>query len=127
MAIMIDNTSRLFTLTTKNSMYQMKADKYDVLLHTYYGKKTTFFDYSRQIAYLDHGCSGNPYEVGHDRPYSLDVLPLEYSTFGTGDYRSSALKVRYANGGFSCDLRYVGFEVKEGKYSLPGLPAFYAS
>ena len=127
MAILLDNTNRLFTLTTENSMYQMKADKYDVLLHTYYGKKTAFFDYSRQIAYLDHGCSGNPYEVGHDRPYSLDVLPLEYSTFGTGDYRSSALKVRYANGGFSCDLRYLGFEVREGKYDLPGLPAFYAT
>jgi len=90
MAILIDNTSRLFTLTTKNSMYQMIADKYDILLHTYYGKKTAFFDYSRQIAYLDHGCSGNPYEVEHDRVYSLDVLPLEYSTFGTGDYRTSA-------------------------------------
>ena len=70
MAILIDNTSRLFTLTTLNSMYQMIANKYDVLLHTYYGKKTAFYDYSRQIAYLDQGCSGNPYEVGHDRPYS---------------------------------------------------------
>ena len=125
MAILIDNTSRLFTLTTKNSMYQMIADKYDILLHTYYGKKGTFFDYSRQIAYLDHGFSGNPYETGLVRTYSLDVLPLEYSTYGTGDYRTSALKVRYADGAFSCDLRYVSHEVKEGKYSLPGLPALY--
>ncbi len=127
MAILIDNTNRLFTLTTKNTMYQMKADKYDVLLHTWYGKKTAFYDYSRQIAYLDHGCSGNPYEAEHERSYSLDLLPQEYPTYGNGDYRPDALKVRYADGAFSCDIRYVGHKLEKGKYSLPGLPTLYGT
>ena len=39
MAILFNETTSTFTLLTKQSMYQMKADKYDVLLHTYYGKK----------------------------------------------------------------------------------------
>ncbi len=127
MAIILDNLNRLFTLQTKNSMYQMKADKYDVLLHTWYGKKSALYDYSRQIAYLDHGCSGNPYEAEHERGYSLDMLPQEYPTYGSGDYRPAALKVRYADGAFSCDLRYKNHRVEEGKYSLPNLPALYAT
>ena len=34
MAILIDEKTGLFSLTTKNSLYQMKADEYGVLLHT---------------------------------------------------------------------------------------------
>ena len=30
----------IFTIETKNTMYQMKADKFGVLLHLWYGKKT---------------------------------------------------------------------------------------
>ena len=36
MAIVFDKENRLFTLCTKNSMYQMKADDKGILLHTYY-------------------------------------------------------------------------------------------
>ena len=46
---------------------------------------------------------------------------------GTGDYRSSALAVRDANGAYSCDLRYEGYRILDGKYSLEGLPAVYAN
>ena len=35
MAIVIEKDDRLFTLCTKNSMYQMKADDKGILLHTY--------------------------------------------------------------------------------------------
>ena len=58
-------------------------------------------------------------------PIPLDALPQEYPTYGSGDYRGSALKVRYPDGTTSCELRYVGYEVLEGKYSIPGLPAIY--
>lgn len=37
MAIAVNE--KVFTLCTKNSMYQMKADEHGVLLHTYYGKE----------------------------------------------------------------------------------------
>ena len=37
MAIAVNE--KVFTLCTKNSMYQMKADEHGVLLHTYYGKR----------------------------------------------------------------------------------------
>lgn len=125
MAILLDSTKRIFTLQTDHSMYQMKADKYGVLLHTWFGVKSSDFDYSYLITYADRGFSGNPYEVGNERTYSLDALPQEYPTYGSGDYRSCALKVRYPDGAFSCDLRFSDYKVRKGKYSLPGLPAVY--
>lgn len=125
MAILLDNENLLFTLCTKNIMYQMKADKLGVLLHTYYGKRTENFDYSYMISYKDHGFAGNPYEAGRDRTYSLEVLPQEYSCFGSGDYRESALMIRDHMGTRTLELRYESHSCLEGKYSIPGLPALY--
>ena len=125
MAIILDRTNTLFTLQTDHSMYQMKTDRYGVLLHTYFGKKGSVFDYSYLVTYADRGFSGNPYDAGEDRTYSLDALPQEYPSYGSGDYRSCALKVRYPDGSFSTELKYKGFELKKGKYSLPGLPSVY--
>ena len=127
MAILIDEKTGLFSLTTKNSLYQMKADEYGVLLHTYYGRKTPVVDYSYLIDRDDRGFSGNPYRLGETRDYSLDVMPQEYACFGGGDFRPSALKVRYNGGGNSMDLRYAGYKLCEGKYAIPGLPAVYAN
>ena len=102
MAVYADRESRVFTLQTKNTTYQMKADDKGVFLHTYYGEKTDNSDKSYLIRCADRGFSGNPYEVGtFDRSYSLDMLPQEYSCFGTGDYRISALRVRQADGSLS--------------------------
>ena len=124
MSIITENN--IFTLCTRNSMYQMKADKHGILLHTYYGKKTAVYDYSYLIQRRDHGFSGNPDEAGNDRTYSTDTLPQEYSSFGSGDYRECALDIRYGTGARSLGLRYEGYEIRKGKYSIPGLPAMYA-
>lgn len=128
MAVYADRESRVFTLQTKNTTYQMKADDKDVFLHTYYGEKTDNSDKSYLIRCADRGFSGNPYEVGtFDRSYSLDMLPQEYSCFGTGDYRISALRVRQADGSRAAELRYAGCETRKGKYAIPGLPAAYGA
>ena len=52
MAIAVNE--KVFTLCTKNSMYQMKADEHGVLLHTYYGKRTEQMDFSYLIQKRDH-------------------------------------------------------------------------
>lgn len=128
MAIIVDEKNALFTLHTKNSTYQMKADSFGTLLHTYYGKRTDGCDMSYLIVNKDRGFSGNPYPYGgKDKTYSLDVLPQEYSCYGTGDYRISALKVQNEDGGCAVALTCQGFQVHKGaKYAIPGLPAVYA-
>lgn len=125
MAIFYDEKKHTFTLHTENATYQMQVDPYGFLLHLYYGRKTKgCMDYL--LTYADRGFSGNPYDAGADRTYSMDVLPQEFPCQGTGDYRSPALTVKNADGSYGCDLRYQGYEIKKGKYGLKGLPAVYA-
>lgn len=126
MAIIIDKQQKVFTLHTKNSTYQMKADEFNVLLHTYYGKRSDEADKSKMIHMADRGFSGNPYELGMvDRSYSLDTLPQEYSCYGTGDHRITALKVENADGSMAAELCYLTYSVIKGKYRIPNLPAVY--
>ena len=122
--IVLDQENNIFTLHTRNTTYQMKADQYRVLLHTYYGPRINGGDLSRLIQYADRGTSPNPNEAGHRRDYSLDTLPQEYSTCGVGDYRLSSVQVEQPDGSQALDLRYAGYEIRRGKYALPGLPAF---
>ena len=125
MAIIFDEQNKTFTIHTEHSTYQMQIDPYGVLLHLYYGRKTKgCMDYLLQKQ--DRGFSGNLYDAGNDRTYSTDTLPQEYSSFGSGDYRESALDIRYDNGTRTLGLRYEGYEIIKGKYSIPGLPAMYA-
>lgn len=125
MAIRYDSSTQIFSLHTTNTTYQMKVDDYRYLLHLYYGKRTdAHMDY--MLPFYDRGFSGNPYDTDTDRTYSLDVLPQEFPVLGTGDYRGTALKVREENGCYGCDLRFAGYDIRDEKYSLPGLPAVYA-
>ena len=124
MAIIFDENNRLITLNTKNSTYQMKIDEYGFLLHLYYGKRTNGnMDYI--LVNLDRGFSGNPYDAGDNRKYSLDALLQEFPCRGAGDFRSPVFEVRYEDGSFGCDLRYESHIIKDGKYGLSGLPAVY--
>ncbi len=142
MPIFIDEARKLFTIHTKHTTYQMTVGKYGHLLHLYYGKKLAFHDAPDScdsadeanknapdlrylLTFYDRGFSGNPYDAGTDRTYSMDALPQEYPCFGTGDYRSTALQIRNADGTASCDLRYKSARVLDEKYSIPGLPAVY--
>lgn len=115
----------VFYLTTAHTLYQIGVDAFGVLCHLWYGEKT---DCSMEylLDYPDVGFSGNPYEAGNDRTYSMDTLPLEYAAAGNGDYRIPAAAVVDSNGSSALDLRYESYEISEGKYAIPGLPAVYA-
>ena len=126
MSILYDSEKRLFTLETRCSSYQMMADAHGVLLHTWFGAPLGGADMSGLIDRTGRGGSGTPGDVMPDRSYSLDHLPQEYPTDGTGDYRTAALRIRWPNGAAGCDLRYVSHEIRRGKYALEGLPALFS-
>ena len=126
MGIKFSEKNKIFTITTKKTTYQFQVDGFGFLLHLYYGARIEGeMDYL--LTFYDRGFSGNPHDAGADRTYSMDVLPQEFPCMGNGDYRSSALIVQNMDGTYSCDLRYQGYEIQEGKYGLKGLPAVYAS
>lgn len=126
MRIIYDEHKRSFSLHTKKSTYQMQISPFGHLLHLYYGRKihsTTEY----LLTYRDRGFSGNPYDTGLDRTYSMDSLPQEFPTDGTGDFRISVFTAVHENGSNTCDFRYRSHEIIRGKYSLKGLPAAYGS
>ena len=121
MAITFNETTRIFTLTTAHTTYQMQADAQGYLLHLYYGARTAGeMDYL--LNYGDRGFSGNPNSAGNNRTYSLDALPQEYPSLGTGDFRNYALNIENADGSQCCNLVYITHEITTGKYTLKGLP-----
>lgn len=121
MAITFNETTRIFTLTTAHTTYQMQADAQGYLLHLYYGARTAGeMDYL--LNYGDRGFSGNPNSAGNDRTYSLDALPQEYPSLGTGDFRNYALNIENADGSQCCNPVYITHEIAAGKYTLKGLP-----
>ena len=115
----------LITLQTKNTTYQMGVNEMGFLMHLYYGPRAEG-DMSFLLDVRDRGFAGNPYDAGLDRAFSPDVVPLEYPCYGNGDFRSPAFNIRDSRGVFGTDLRFKSFDMKEGKYSIPGLPAVYA-
>ena len=121
MSIQFHEETGIFSLTTENTLYQIRADASGVLLLLYYGKKTDT-DMSYLIRYTDRGFSGNPHELAGNRGFSLDTLPQEYAGSGVGDYRLPAVQVISPNGSRSVDLRYAGHEITAGRKPLPGLP-----
>src|SRR5699024_2124688 len=126
MGIGFEKENRIFTLQTDHTTYQFQVDAYGFLLHLYYGK-TIYGGMDYLLTYYDRGFSANPYDADQDRTYSMDALPQEFPTSGTGDFRSPALTIKNSDGTYSCDLRYQSHRITKGKYGLPGLPAVYAA
>ncbi len=91
MAILINEEKKLFTLNTKNTTYQMKVIDYGYLAHLYYGKKMDG-DMSYVITHYDRGFSGNPYEAQEHREFSLDNIPLEYSSLRQRRFQDSGIQ-----------------------------------
>lgn len=125
--IVLDRENRIFTLHTLNTTYQMKADQYNVLLHTYYGSRIDDCDMSVMIQCGGRSFTPNPNEAGSNRNYSLDVMPQEYSTCGVGDFRLPSVELELKNGSHTVDLRYKGFRLEKGKKPSEGLPGFYGT
>ena len=123
--ILHDQNHHTLTLHTRRTTYQMKTGDYGVLLHTYYGARVDGGDLSYLIRRMDRSFSPNPSEADRCRDFSLDAMPQEYSTCGVGDYRLPSAVPAQPDGSRLLDLRYAGFEIREGKYALEGLPAFH--
>ncbi len=86
-------------------------------------EKIEKFSDGNKITYLDRSFSPSP--ITGDRTYSLDVLPLEYSSNGLGDFRTSALDVRNEFG-VTLDLKYKEYRLYKGKRT-EGLPASFGN
>lgn len=122
--IEIYNEKQIFHLKTREFSYIIQVLETGDLVHRYFGKKIEKFSDGNKITYLDRSFSPSP--ITGDRTYSLDVLPLEYSSNGLGDFRTSALDVRNEFG-VTLDLKYKEYRLYKGKKELRGLPASFGN
>ena len=125
MAIIYDESQKVFTLQTKKTTYQMKAGEYGVLLHLYYGARVDCGTMDYLIQKNDIGFAGNPYEAGSDRTFSLDILPQEFPSSGVGDYRNNCIGVCLPDGTRAADFRYISHEISDGARKIPGMPCLF--
>lgn len=126
MSIRFDQENQLFLLETKETAYQIRIAEHGVLQHLYYGKRIGDCDLSYLVQMRDRGFSGQIPGADRWSGFSLDTLLQEYPSFGNGDYRTEAVRVVDANGGYALDLRYEAHRIRKGKYGIEGLPAVYA-
>lgn len=125
MPIIYDAEKQVFHLQSKRMSYVMQIIKNRYPAHVYWGGKITEFHGSNPIVFMERGFAPNPFP--YDRNFSLDSLPLEYPSYGTGDFRLPAFQVQCEeNGSTVTELFYRSYRIYKGKPKLPGLPATYA-
>ena len=119
MAIFFNEQTKTFTLDTKNTRYSFAIvfDKYPV--HLYYGKK----DDGVEVVFEKKYRSFSPYHKDVGTEYSPDTTALEYSTFGIGDYRTTALRIRNGAGNSTTGFEYVSHKIRKGRVEIPSMPA----
>lgn len=125
MSIIFREDNRTITIHTANTTYQMRIAPHGFLQHTYYGRRIEDESMGYLFLNYDRACSGNPDEVYPSRKISLDTMPQEYPGYGVGDFRIHPLALRNSDGSRAIDFRYVGHEIKKGKYGIDGLPSSY--
>ena len=125
MAIQFIKENNTFKLDTYSSTYIFGIFEGNYLVHYYYGAPIpdTNVDSLWLRPWFASFCPDSP--SARIPNFSPDVTPMEYSTFGAGDFRLSAFSVKNSDGNTVTDLRYVSHEIYTGKKALPGLPSLY--
>lgn len=119
--ISFDQTNSVFHLSTSKISYLMQIEEGKTLSHLYFGAPIPYYSGLRGYPRMDRSFSPNLPDA-QDRLFSLDTLPQEYPSFGTGDFRSPAIQLRNTDGSSSLSLQYSHYEIKKKKTTLAGLP-----
>ena len=113
-----------FQLLTQNTSYLFRVTPFKHLEHLYYGRKVEISDAEALSLKRNCGYGDSVYYDPRDDKYCLDVLPLEFSGSGTGDFREPMLEWE-VKGSNTADFVYDHYEVIEGNRKLEKLPDGY--
>ena len=107
----IEIKDNVFLLNTANTSYMFYADKFRHLQHVHYGDRCFISDFEalclkRCIQYGDTII----YDEKTDDEYTLDSLPLEYGSYGNGDFKEASIEIE-DDLSFTCDFLYVSHEI----------------
>ncbi len=124
MQISFSSGEKIFRLDTDRITYAMMVGSAGELRHIYYGPSIGNDDISGLAKRSDRAFS--PYPAGEGYDYSFNTAQLEFSVFGSGDFRNTAAVLRKSNGTAVTGAVYESHTITAGKAPLPGLPASFA-
>ena len=116
----------LFHLRTEHSSYMFRVTPQGQLEHLHYGAPVRDADaealsLKRAMPYGD-----SVLYPGGGAAYCLDVLPMEWSGAGRGDYRPSPIELVTDAGSWTADFEYAGHTITPGATQTRcGLPTAY--
>lgn len=124
MAIQFHEKSRIFHLYNQEISYIMKIMENGQIENLYYGKALKDRD---DFSYLHEEMARSLMAVNVPEPgiLSMDYVKQEYSSYGTGDFRSPAFTILQEDGSRISGFRYIGHNIFGGKKELKTLPATY--
>jgi Alpha-galactosidase len=111
MPIIFNEKNKIFHLFNDKTSYVMQILNAGYLAHRYFGKRVKNYELV------------NSSKVEET---NLDVIPQEFSAFGTGDFRTPSYEIALENGASTSELKYVKHEIIAGK-PKDSLPATYVN
>lgn len=116
---MITEENGVFHIRTETYSYLFKIDTYGLAEHLHFGAPVKTRDAGALSCRPGLGWGASILLDAKDTASCPDVLPLEWSGSGRGDYRESPLELV----GEPADFRYTGYKIHEGGVSMAcGLP-----
>ena len=116
---MITEQNGVFHIRTEAYSYLFKINNYGIPEHLLFGMPVKTEDASAFACCPGLGWGSNVLLEEGNTESCQDVLALEWSGSGRGDYRESPLELQ----GMSTDFRYEGFQIREGSVPMEsGLP-----
>lgn len=122
--IYVSKDAKEFHIMGKDFSYVFYILKNGQLGHLYYGKRLNPSNiYSQKAYYETYGNTCTVFE--NDESFSLDIIPQEYPSYGTSDYRQPAIEVIQEDGSHITDFKYDSYTIYEGKKQLYKLPSTF--
>lgn len=116
---MIEVKGNFFHIQTANTSYVFSKTDSGLLLHNYYGPKVNFINFNNITQKLEGGAGTSVLYEGNENSH-MNLLDLEYSTVGIGDFREAAITLYHKDYGHSGSFKYQSHKIlASDKSSLP--------
>lgn len=121
--VLIREKDRVFSLRTKETSYIFRVLPTGHLENLHYGRLLREQDYRALHMKRNAAVGGMVAYSQKDGIFSLDLLPLEYSFNGKGDYRTMPMEVEMPDGSYVSDFVYKEHQIVKGFVPMDTLPS----
>ncbi len=122
---MIEKKKNVFYLNTENTSYIFRITEFLHPEHIYYARRIIDEDIEA-LVFKHTAITGSSVVYDEsDQTYCLDVIPLEYSGMGRGDFRHSPSEIKMPDTTYTTDFVYDSFSITKGAMNSSELPLSY--